>query len=668
MKTARSGRQFFGSLILVLCLPLSLNSQSAAVSGRSVNSAAALRSLERAFSLLGAAEWQAAAFEAQNGANFDPVLADFPYIEALSLIASGLPRADAIDRLEDALSPGRFWRIYQETDAAVLCAWLYAETGRFQQALDLLSSRRVPDSADADYVRLLAYYGLGRRSEINRLYPTALDRWPFDSRFPRLFFIREKNTAVSADLRRIADTIRSRLYVWENDDRELLLLAVPFESDPEARVRNIRIYRGMGESDRLRASGTQLSPLSAVLALEYGLIDEQSAITEVFAYALTRSGNSGLHVEHLLSLSRFTGTPSGRELLSAMVSDFSGFLLYDANTDGIIDGRVLYVQGRPSEVAFDRNQDGRPDLLVETDFGAPARITVQGTNRYVVQYSLYPAVTTVTENDREYTLRPGSLRWAPVKWTVPELAHDVPSFFLYELLSSAGQLTETLLLNNSAYYRESDSGVPGGVVRVALEAGKPVSAEYRLAGKVYAWMTYENGVPLLRRVDHDGDGVLETTENFNNAGTLVAVLMDRNGNRKIEYREDYAADGTETLSWDTDEDGRYEIIHRRKSGGLTQTEWLHPQTGVPVIVSIEQGEPRSVAYGGIYRSVIRDPDAPVWWIRRIPDNSRTLIRKIPQQLNPEGKSVVSYHEFTEGNLRVLVVQTGGFVFAELLDE
>lgn len=73
--------------------------------------------------------------------------------------------------------------------------------------------------------------------------------------------------------------------MWEDADRELLLLAVPFEHNPDSRVRNIRTYRSMGKNDRVMENHPAMiaEPLSAVYALEYGILTESAAEMEVFS-------------------------------------------------------------------------------------------------------------------------------------------------------------------------------------------------------------------------------------------------------------------------------------------------------------------------------------------------------------------------------------------------
>ena len=312
-----------------------------------VNSAAATRSLARAVSFLSSGRWEAASFEATLGRSYDPTIADFHYIEAVSVVATGGARANALQRLEAALGDGLFWRSYDRSAAVLMCARLYAETLRYREALELAESLGESSSSDQDHVRVVSLYALGRTVEARRVLSRGLERWPFDARFPRAFFLHESKTRADPEAMRIASTVSQRLYLWENEDRELLLLSVPFESSATVRERNIRIFRGMGARD---APGPvrPANPLSSVLALEYGLIDDGTAMDEVLSLS-----SEGIPVGLLVRLCSLLGGADARERMSRALGDFAGVLVDDANGDGIADSTVRYRMGRAYEASFD---------------------------------------------------------------------------------------------------------------------------------------------------------------------------------------------------------------------------------------------------------------------------------------------------------------------------
>lgn len=653
---------------------LPLAAQTAGEAPKSANKAAAIRSLERAVNLLAAADWDGASFEARLGETYDAAMADFPYIEALSLAAKGLPRADILERVETSLADGYFWRTYSRDEALIFNARLKAETCRYADALALLSKASKIASADADYARAVSLYGLGKIAEARSSVSRALERWPFDARFPRLFLTREKNAQATGEASAIAQTIISRLYVWEDEDRELLLLAVPFERDAESRVRDIRTFRSMGKNDRLAEAGVRnaegtagtqgvragavasyAGQLATVYALEYGILGEEAAVSELFA-----AEQSGIALDSLHALCRLAGKKSVRDSVEARLDGYEGVITDDANGDGIIDSWSRYRLGRPVKASFDLDQDGYPDYSVDCDLGEPATIAV-GSPASSVTYDKYPAVRSVIAGDREYTMKPLALSWAPVAWMREDFGFDGNAFYTIRPTGKEPPLTDRLLAGASAYYRE------GGKTLVTLDGGVPVSSETRENGKVVSWTTYSRGYPALSKSDLNGDGYFETTSTYGPRGALASVDVDQNGNRRVEYREEYLSDGSIVNRWDSDENGSFDIVWTKTPDGVERTEWTHPDTGLVVEITVENGSPREVSYAGIKKSVVRDPVSDVWWIGRLPQNSREMAKKIDEAFNSGTVPVVSY-TITVDARRLNAVRTGGHTFAELVDE
>ena len=145
------------------------------------------------------------------------------------------------------------------------------------------------------------------------------------------------------------------------------------------------------------------------------------------------------------------------------------------------------------------------------------------------------------------------------------------------------------------------------------------------------------------------------------------MTVDRNANRKFEYRESYSKDGSVGKHWDSDEDGNYEIVWTLGPDGTVRTEWIHPVSGRPVVVTVVEGNPRSVRYDGKTIQVIRDPVADVWWIERIPEGSREIVKTVLDTFNREAQPVVCLTLNVSGR-KIVVVRTGGFVFLESMNE
>ncbi len=630
---------------------------SAAAVSALENPAAATRALEKAIALLSAGDWGSASFEARLGESYAPTWADFPYVEALSSVASGNRRAESISLAERSLSESLFWRSYTRSDALRLTASLYADTLRYDEALRLLDSAGKPPTPDGDLTRLRCLYGLKRLAEARSLVLIALDRWPYDPRFPRLFLTRENALPPDKAALTAAEIIVSRLYIWEEDDRELLLLAVPFLHDPAVRVRNIREYRGMGSSDRAVRAG--LSPLSTLRALEYGLLDERIALNE------TLDASSPVDFDILSGVISLCGTEASRARIKAFLDSFGGTVVMDRNGDGIFDTSIAYRLGRPVLAEIDPNQDGIIDYSVGCDYGKPVTIRT-GTGETVV-FDAYPSVREITRGAEDWELRPLSLNWKPVEWLPHDFDVGGSVFYTLEPTGTEPPLTERLLQANAFRLVRPSTEAQGGTERVLWRDGSPVSSETRLDGRLYSWTSWSGGVPALVRIDRDGDGYLETTRVNDATGSARSIAIDRDGDSRIDYREEYGTDGSSRMSWDTDENGVDEIVRAVDSGGIERVEWLHPVTGLPVTLLIEKGAPRSVSYQGRSLSVVRDPAQPLWWIGSVPPSSRDLARKVIERVNREQVPVVVF-TVREDGVNLVAVSAGGLFFAERFDE
>lgn len=642
-------------LLLSICTLVTPLAEQPVQSRKTVNSAAALRSLERAIGLLSQSRWEQASFEARLGSTYDPMLADFPYIESLSLASSGAPRADILERVEYALADNFFWRSYDRREAVRLCAMLYAQTCRYTDALALVDTLKNDSCADADYIRLFSLYGLGRLDEARNLVEQSLDRWPFDSRFAKAFLQSESVQKPDRKTVVLAEKILARLYIWEEQDREILLSAVPFEPVPAARERLIRMYRNMENLDVEISSISRVT--AAVLALEYGLISEAQAVDEVLSVK-----HEGIPREQLFRLIPLVVGSDIRKVLLKSIESFDGILVHDANGDGIFDSRIRYRMGRPVFAEFDDNQNGYPDLSVTAELGDPTIITIPDEDTEVT-YDTYPAVRQVRKENRVYTLRPKTLFWAPVAWE-RETATGV--FYYLKRAPGTDPLTQSMLIAASLYYSEPIEGVANGVRRCVLENSSLVLSEERINGLAYSRTTYQAGKPVLTLRDSDEDGYFETRIEYHSDGRIASIAIDRNANRKTEYVELYSADGTITKKWDSDEDGIFEIEWEISPEGTEESRWIHPVTGISVATVMENGRPRSVTYGSATKPVLEDPYVGIFWIGRIPPNSRAVAEKILNLLNRKPTTVVC--PMMEIDLmHFAAVRTGGFVFVEHLD-
>jgi hypothetical protein len=99
-----------------------------------------------------------------------------------------------------------------------------------------------------------------------------------------------------------------------------------------------------------------------------------------------------------------------------------------------------------------------------------------------------------------------------------------------------------------------------------MEQGIPLSGAEYLRGRTVSITEYRNGRPVLRRLDLDLDGRMETLRRFRAAGEPAydpfgreaipeSSESDWDGDGIYETGEEYLPDGRTTRSWDMNKDG-----------------------------------------------------------------------------------------------------------------
>ena len=193
--------------LLVFLLPATaVYSQTVNRELQQMNTSYALQYLQKAAALYTDANYAEALEYVEKGMTFDDSFADFFYLKAQCLIRLNATRAQCLDAAETALTQGLKLRIYNRNQLVLLLARLYTETERYNEALQVLDSLAF-DSADRDFYRASALYGLGRDGQAREVIETALNRWSFDVRFPRLFFLQERDKAMTRAGKKLADCL-----------------------------------------------------------------------------------------------------------------------------------------------------------------------------------------------------------------------------------------------------------------------------------------------------------------------------------------------------------------------------------------------------------------------------------------------------------------------------
>ena len=645
-----------------------------------VNLSAALSCLQNSAKLFTEEKWKEALFEAQLGEVYDPKTADFLYIQAVCSLKLNYPNEDILQKADAACTDGMIWRLYDINAGRLLAAQVNTRMLKYKEALELV--KLLPfESAESDYVRADALYGLGRHEEAKQLISEALDRWAFNSSFAKLFFLRERGKKVSFFGKKLAGHIISRLYAWQDEDPSLLLLASPFETKSEENIRRLKLYRGMylpfTESHDLNDLYNR--SYSTLLCLRYGIIDEQTAVNEFLSakvyyfnpilkeYVLTQA----MYESHLVELLRLVVDSKLRNELKKFLSVYEGLIVDDENGDLIIDSKIYYKNGRPWCAEFDSFQTGYPEYTVECNFGIPSVIHGKK-NEYSVSYDSYPAVKNCIKNGRNYTMRPLDLNWAPIELKELNLKlygmhQKQQAFFSLKVGKNVRSLHEGALIYSSAFSEENTPYIDGGVKKVFFDKGIPIKAEVSVSGELYSQTNYRNGLPVFENIDKDGDGYFETRVEYDPKGVLKRIDMDLNKNKLYEYSEYYQKDGSVTKVWDSDEDGSFEITYTQYENGDSQTEWIHPKLNKKIRVSYKNGRPVQLFDGKENLLLIPSDKGNLFWLNRSPVNIEKVNEKIIEIFNQTSLPVVSY-VFNINNVEVFAVRSGGFVFAEIIND
>ncbi|MGI5084705.1 tetratricopeptide repeat protein [Treponema putidum] len=662
------------AFFILICIGLYANQSEG------VNLSAALSYLQNSARLFTEEKWNEALFEAQLGEVYDPKTADFLYIQAMCGLKLNHPNEDILEKADASCTDGMVWRLYDINAGRLLAAQINCRMLKYKEALDLI--RLLPfESADSDYVKADALYGLGRDTEAKRLILEASDRWSFDARFAKLFFLRERGKKIDFLGKKLSEHILSRLYVWQEENPSLLLLASPFETKSEENIRRLKLYRGMylpfSESNYLE--DLYYRSYSTLLCLRYGIIDEQTAVSEFLSskvyyfnpilkeYTLTHA----MYESHLVELLRLVSNSILRNEIKNFLSVYDGLIVNDENADLIIDSKIYYKNGRPWCAEFDTFQTGYPEYTVECNFGIPSAIHGKK-NEYTAVYDAYPAVKTFTKNSVIYVMRPLDLTWAPIELKELNLKlyginQKQNAFFSLKIDKNAESLHQGTLIYSSAFSEENTPYIDGGVKKVFFDKGIPIKAEVTVSGNLYSQTNYRNGLPVFENIDKDGDGYFETRVEYDSVGLLKRIDIDLNKNKLYEYSELYEKDASIIKIWDNDEDGNFEIKYIQYENGDSQTEWVHPKLNKRVSVNFKNGIPVNLFDGEKRLDLIPSDKGNLFWLNKSPTNIEKINEKIIEIFNQTGLAVVSYM-FSINNIEVYAVRSGGFVFAEIVNE
>ena len=584
------------ALLFVTCFVFSSYAAKNAV--QAANRKTAVRCLKLAESYLSTGDWGNALSQAELGLAYDSSVSDLWYIKAASKSRMGDAKANILPLVTKALTEGE-WVDYNRDGARILYGDLLCDTGDYQGAITILDTNPFIYSADAEYIRIKAYYCLHTKESVTKARDkvnSARKIYPLDKRFPHLFFkfeydfLRPCNAQKYEALldepsqilvQKIADSFIAKMPEYDNPDAELEIYSTFFASG-EKQKRMLQAFTAHGMAH----------PLYAKTALSAKLISQQ----EAWDY-FTKFADKTTSLEMLEDIIPYINADVTIESVKEHLNAYEGTITVDTDSDCEPNLTIKYSRGRPQSFTFDNNNDGIVEWEAVCDFGVPESLNLTQGNINLL-YGTYPYITQVlyknTEGDETtFYLADESFEWTPFEIAANSVTSDLfkIDFFVPVAKAQVPVFDEDKLLTSCSYYKMPSKEKPNSYITVNVVNGNPETADYTCFNTVYAHAVFENGFPVLRAVDNDEDGIFETQEFYgfdreNNLHVsnsdqeqvmtnlfglpmsesgiyLKMIQIDQNGDTIPDFTEEYLADNGKITSWDYDADGNWNVRYTR---------------------------------------------------------------------------------------------------------
>lgn len=613
--------------------PLFSSSQKSLASS---NRRTSVRFLKLAEKYCAAGDYDTAGKTCDMGISYCSDVADLWYVKALSASNAGHPRAEVLPLVERALTEGS-WVDYNRDEARVLYADVLCDTGKYREALSALDEMPYIHSADAQFIRAKAYYRGGTEestSKARRKIDDSRKMYPDDTRFPLLFFRYERaaGNTMDEETQRIADAFIARIDSYKDCSAQLFILAA-MAAREEQRTRMLEAF----------IASEMRHPLYALAALEDGLISAQDAADYFFDFASDMILYSDLY--QFLSVLSKNADESVKNSIKEYLVSYEGLLEVDTTGDLEPNLFIKYSRGRPQTVNYDANNDGVSEWIAECDYGLPTSLEVGGSgNRLKTEliYGVYPAVSSVTLVTGKvvvFSLVEETYLWSPFEMKcVEDWKRDYGvEVFMPQALRGMPKLDMDALVNAAWRCKMPIDEREDAAVTYTMLDGLRQTAQYESHGKVYAKSTYSEGLPSLRMIDNDGDGVFETVERyarFKNKGEteergesepfttddvyVSRVEVDLDNDTVPDFIEEYTEDGGKITTWDEDADGQWDVRYAKRTlenGEVEEkTYFFVPPKREAVCVESVQGEPVEVSVGTASSGVSRGINTGVYFI------------------------------------------------------
>jgi hypothetical protein len=554
-------------------------------------------------------DWESAQAYLDEAKNQDPGDADVLYLRSLCSTKRSLPIDEALGDLDAALASRRFV-YYSWHEASELKAELLVRERRWEEALEALGPPRPGPVAasgassidpSSSLTRARALAGLGDKKAFEAEISVGLRLFPDQTAFPRLFLSKVSLIPDSDTERGLGELILSRLPRYAEADQELPVLAAPLMADLDAKRNAVLAFRSMGGA----------SPAASLRALEYGIIDEKTAASEIL------NGDGSVALSDLASLFALAGSPDGEKVILGALSSWTGKIKVDADGDGIFEGLFSVAKGKVTGYDLDSRQSGVYDLHAEFQDGFPCliRLERQGVE-LAIDYSAYPSAASIRFVDgkgkRGYAFGPETLTYAPILMRIFAGAGESALYFPYP--NAAPEPTE-LACASLALSVETLNGNSRAVTQ--LDRGLPLSSTAYDGERIVSITDFERGRPVRIRIDADGDGRFETEGTFAPDAAPEArpewLSTDIKGDGVYEYREQTVFPFRK--EWDYEGDGSIDALQFQLADGSIQEEFSSRLDGrLDETLVIKDGRILSLMRDGVSLPLIKDANTSLTWI------------------------------------------------------
>jgi len=521
--------------------------------------------------------WSHALTALERAVDFADVSSDISYLLALARSHENASRRSVIQSLQRAIGTGR-WKHYTEAHARLMEADQLIALHRYTAALDTLVAYRAiaGETADAALLRLAALRGLINnrtatrpaprsaslalpvQAEFRRRMLETMDNYPRDPRPLRVLFDYAREREPDRDDVALIDIALRRLPFLFESDQELAWMAAPFIRDTAEARRLIAAYRA-GSLKARQYTDFIPHPASIAQALNLGLIDDKSATEEFFS-------ETTLDREYIVGIGKLLRSEEGRNYFAQKLHTFTGAIIENENRDEYPESRAIYHQGNLQEYYYDADQDDITDVFIVFNAGTPqqAELTTQmlhesGVLPMLIFWERFPMVERAVLETETWLFAPGSFSFSPIVFEELGGSGTYAGLLFPRRNTHSLGISRRILSSFAASVRHPSFEFNHGVEQVFLTMGVPVRAEVSVNHAIVAITEYENGFPVIQRLDMDMDGRMETVRHFDKN----IIVSDWFGDGLYGSAELYRDDGSVVYSWDLDGDGEREYFEVR---------------------------------------------------------------------------------------------------------